>query len=317
MEDSRGNLWITSTDWSCLYEPAKRNSENGGFTYFENESGGVLIGGFQEGADGQIWMQNAEGIHRYNNGEFVAVEDRDYNHRNQWTKADGDLWFGVDNGVELSVGEKKWGVYRLHEDKFTFLEFPDVPASETNRFYALTSKAMQTQDGKIWFGTFEAAFGFDGEDFEFLGRERMGRTDDPRHIGYRGYHLDRRDNLWFADNGAGVFVFDGKEVLHFTAHHKLRDEDTDGKPLDRSFSIHEDADGNIWIGTAYSGIWRYQPSTDDPLRKGSFTNFGPEQGFPCTNVWTIYQKRDGELLFAGEKPGGIYRFNGESFELAL
>ncbi|MGB0952635.1 MAG: hypothetical protein ACPG31_05385 [Planctomycetota bacterium] len=52
---------------------------------------------------------------------------------------------------------------------------------------------------------------------------------------------------------------------------------------------------------------------DAPLRKGTFTNFGLEEGWPCQNVWTIYKTRNGELLFCGEDPGVAYRFNGEGF----
>ncbi len=145
----------------------------------------------------------------------------------------------------------------------------------------------------------------------------MGRVDDPRHVGFRGYHMDSRGNLWMADNGAGVYVYDGEEVVHFTALHKLEERDTDGPSLHRSFSIGEDDEGTIWIGSVYSGIWRYEPSESDPIRMGTFTHYGRDEGWPCQNAWTIYRTQSGEMLFAGENPGGVYKFNGESFERFL
>lgn len=259
-------------------------------------------------------MQTADGFHICDGTRFTPIGDMECEAGLEWEKKDGDLWFGADRGGNFKRQEGQWGVYRLRDDECTFLAFPTPPTGERRRFYPLTSGAMHGKDGMLWFGTFNAAFGFNGKTFDVVGRERMGRTDDPRDIGIRGYHLDSRGNLWMADNGAGVYVYNGKMVVHFTAMHKLRDEDTDGNSLHRAFSITEDNDRNFWFGTVYSGVWRYEPSKTDPIGKGTFTNYAAEQGCTCEVVWTIYKARSGELLFACDNPGGVYRFNGESFE---
>jgi len=313
-EDRAGNLWFTSPDWTCKYTPSDRDSASGGYTYFEQEWAGVVVGGFQEDADGRLIMQNANGFFSYDGNQFTPLTNRKYDAKDQWEMADGDLWFGVDKGVEFNEQEGQWGVYRFHDDEFNFLAFPDSAQGDRHNFYALTSEAMHGKDEMLWFGAFEAAFGFNGETFDFVGREKMGRADDPRDVGIRGYHMDSNGNLWMADNGVGVYVYDGKEVIHFTAIHNLRDEDTDGNSLHRAFSIAEDDAGNFWFGAVYSGIWRYEPSDDNPIGEGTFTNFDDAHGFPSQSVWTIYKTRGGELLFAAEDPGGVYRFNGESFE---
>ncbi len=316
-EDSRGNLWFTSPDWACKYDSSARTENNNGFTYFTNEWESSLGTGFQEDSEGRLWMQNARGIHSFDGARFTRLADRRFDARDQWAKADGDLWFGVDAGVEFNEEEGEFGVFRMHDGQCTFLSFPTPPPGERHRFYALTSKAMHGPDGMLWFGTFDAAFGFDGESFDIIGRERMGRGDDPRDIGIRGYHLDGDGNLWMADNGVGVYVYDGDEVHHFTAIHGLRQEDTEGNSLHRAFSIAEDVDGNFWFGTVYSGIWRYIPSESDPIGQGTFTNYAEAEGFLSQSVWTIYKTRSGELLFAAANPGAAYRFNGETFERAF
>ncbi len=313
-EDSKGNLWFTSTEWVCRYDPSAREADDGGFTYFTQDEAGGILGGFQEDFEGRLLRQDANGISVFDGNKFTPINNVNFDARYQWEKRDGDLWFGVDQGVAFSEEEGQWGVYRYRDGACTFLAFPEAPPGERHRFYTLTSEAMHAKDGMLWFGTFNAAFGFDGESFDIVGRERMGRADDPQDIGIRGYHLDSQGNLWMADNGAGIYVYDGESVVHFTAMHNLRDVDTDGNSLHRAFSIAQDKDGNFWFGTVYSGIWRYQPSASDPIGKGSFTNYDDEQGFPCENTWTIYTTRSGELLFAGENPGGVYRFNGDSFE---
>jgi len=312
-EDSKGNFYFTSTEWTAKYNPSTRNGEHDGYTYLPQRGAGVLVSAFQEDAQGTLWSQGPDGIFSYDGEQFTPIA-RDYDHKDQWAIADGDLWFGADGNVGLSEQESQWGVYRMHDGKVTFLAYPEPPPGERAKFYALTSKPMMKADGTLWFGTFTAAFGFDGKTWDILSREKMGRADDPRHIGYRGYHLDNSGNLWLADNGAGLYVYDGKEVIHFTDIHNLEDKDTDGNSLHRAFSVAQDNDGNYWFGAVYSGIWRYEPSKDDPLRKGTFTNFDDAEGWPCENAWTIYKTRSGELLFGGEDPGGVYRFDGAGFE---
>jgi ligand-binding sensor domain-containing protein len=313
-EDHQGNFWLSSTEWVAKYEPSARTTTESGFTYYSQNLPGILLGAYKEDSSGRMWLQNEDGIHRHDGERFVRLENRDYNSRDQWALADGDLWFGLDRGLGFTEEEAEWGVYRVHDGVCTFLAFPPPPAGERQKFYPLTSDVMHGKDGSVWFGTFTAAYGYDGESWDIIGRERLGRGDDSAYVGIRGYHLDSRGLLWMADNGAGVYVYDGTEIHHFTAIHNLREADVDGNSLHRSFSISEDADGNIWIGTAYSGLWRYQPSKDDPIGKGSFTNYDDAEGWPCENTWTIYQTRNGELLFAGEDPGGVYRFNGKSLE---
>lgn len=312
-EGSNGIFYITSTDWTAQYDPNTADHSLSPYTYFEDRGAGVLVSGFQEDDAGQLYSQSANGIFRYDGEAFTPIP-RDYTQKHAWAMAPGDLWFGADGGVALNEEENQWGGYRLRAGAVTFLAFPEPPAGERAKFYALTSQAMPGKNGKLWFGTFNAAYGFDGASWEIIGRERLGMAEDPRHMGIRGYHMDHQGNLWMADNGMGYFVYNGEEVLHFTAHHNLEDADTDGPSLHRAFSVSQDADGNYWFGTVYSGLWRYEPSVEDPLRKGTFTHYGPEQGWPCENTWTIYTSRSGELLFCGEKPGGVYRFNGEGFE---
>jgi len=236
-EDHEGNFWFSSPDWMAKYDPSMRTSTESGFSYFTQNLPGILLGAYQQDSQGRMWLQNEEGIHRFDGKEFRLIENRDYHSRDQWAKADGDMWFGLDRGLGFTDEEGEWGVYRVHDGVCTFLAFPEPPPEERQMFYPLTSDVMYGKDGTVWFGTFTAAFGFNGETFDIVGREKMGRSNDPAWIGIRGYHMDRRGFLWMADNGKGVFVYDGKEVRHFTALHKLREQDVDGNSLHRSLLL--------------------------------------------------------------------------------
>ena len=151
-------------------------------------------------------------------------------------------------------------------------------------------------------------FGLKNNSFITVGREEMGRLKDERQIGIRGIFVDSNGNLWIADNGAGVFVYDGKETINFTKKHNLDKGDNDGITLHRAFSIAEDSLGNMWFGTVNSGIWMYNPKTDE------FNNYTKDDGVNSDNIWTIYRTGNGELLFGGESPAAVYKFNGIGFD---
>lgn len=316
-EDRRGDLWVVSTEWLCRVDLAARAAGEDAFTYFPDISVRSMAAAVQEDADGRILVQDRTGLLVLRDGRFEPFEDGRGDTEAKWNKQEGDLWFGASRGSELPERERTWGVHRIRDGKRRFLSFPEPSGESSGGFYAMTAPAMPSPDGTLWFGTFEAAFGFNGESFDIIDRKRMGRGEDPRHVGLRNHYVDSRGLLWIADNGVGVYVYDGKDVTHFTALHQLRNEDTDGPPLDRSFSIGEDSDGTLWFGTAYSGAWRYRPDERDPIREGSFSRFGVEEGLPCQNIWMMYRTRAGELLFAGENPGGVYRFDGTRFERML
>lgn len=313
-EDQQGRMWFNSPSWTCCYDPNTRDAENGGFTYYTEAELGVVVGSFQEDAEGRVWMQNASGIHQYDGQSFTHIEARDYDHPHAWASAPGDVWFGHDAGLSHGDDESKWGVYRFHEGAFTFLAFPELPKEERADFFPLMAPAAQAKDGTIWFGTYGAAFGFDGESFDIISRTRFGQAEDVRPVALLDLHMDSQDRLWIAAKGNGVLVYDGNEVVNFTALHGLTYAGRRKPYLEEVCSIAEDADGNFWIGTSSSGVWRYEPSKEDPVHTGRFTTFGEEQGWPCRVASSIFKTRNGELLFAGEDPGGVYRFNGTGFE---
>ena len=69
----------------------------------------------------------------------------------------------------------RWGVHRYRDGVATFLPFPEPEPGDTSGFHMSTSGAMPAPDGRLWFGTFEAAFGFDGSSWQILGRRATHR----------------------------------------------------------------------------------------------------------------------------------------------
>lgn len=293
LEDRKGNLWFSSPDYVAKFDGTS-------IQYFSENEGLTFVGNLHEDSKGGIWVENGFKIFQYDGSRFLEVELDSL-------QPSGDIWF--QRGFHpKDTGYLEHGIYHISPSGLEFLPYPLKEHPKNRALYVPTTKVYLGKDGTIWAGAMEKVFGLQGNSFISIGREEMGRQSDERQIGVRGIFVDSEGRLWMADNGAGIFTYDGKKVTNFTKKHQLDRGDAEGSTLHRAFSIAEDAEGKMWFGTVYSGIWRYDPETNE------FKNYTKEDGVISENIWTIYKRKNGELLFAGETPGGVYRFNGDTFD---
>lgn len=297
-EDSKRNLWFSSTEFVCRFDGAE-------FKYFTEADGLKSIGLVHEDQNRKIWIESGFEAYSFDGERFTSHTLTPDTTGNKWEASDQDLWF--QKGIpRFGKSDSPPGVYRNHNGDIEFLPFTVPKTNKDDSRYHPTTKAIKGKDGMIWFGTMEVVIGFNKGSFTLIDREKMGRLNDPQPVGIRGIWVDSVGNLWMADNGSGVFVYDGETTINFTKLHHLDKGDVDGNTLHRAFSIAEDDIGNMWFGTVYSGIWQYDGE--------SLTNYSDEDGVISDNIWTIYKTKQGELLFAGENPGAVYKFNGISFD---
>lgn len=303
LEDSKGNLWFTSQDYVCKY-----NGET--FRYFSKEDGLNIVGVVHEDSNGTIWVEDGFNIYSYDGTRFTLYKlHSDSLSRKEEIKGN-NIWFQKGSN-QSDTAEFVSGIFRFNQGVSQFYPFPVSQAKDNKFMYFPTTTAVINKDSTIWVGTMEKVFGFKNGSFISLGRKEMSRQNDSRQMGIRGVFADSKGDIWIADNGAGVFVYDGEKLVNFTKEHHLDEGDQAGNTLHRAFSIAEDTLGNMWIGTVYSGVWKYNPNTQE------FINYTKTDGVASDNIWTIYKTKNGELLYAGETPGAVYKFNGKSFERAF
>lgn len=293
LEDSKGNLWFSSPDYVAMFDGKEMH-------YFAEADGLSITGNLHKGTNGTIWVENGVQIFRYKEERFVEEKIDSIS-------SPSVLW--IQRG--LSPADTTYVEPGLYEASQEITKFYPLPVEEkvNNKYlYYPTTKAYFGKDSTVWIGTMEKVFGLKNDSFVTLGREEMGRQDDERQMGVRGIFVDSKGKLWMADNGAGVFVFDGKQIENFTKKYRLDEGSNENHTLHRAFSIAEDSVGNMWFGTVYSGIWRFNPQTEE------FKNYTQDHGVISENIWTIYRTESGKLLFAGESPAAVYEFNGKTFD---
>jgi ligand-binding sensor domain-containing protein len=107
----------------------------------------------------------------------------------------------------------------------------------------------------------------------------------------RSIFHDNKGNYWFGTNDAGVYRYDGKNLIQFTVN--------DGLSNNQVQSIREDKSGHIWFATGILGVSRFNGQT--------FTTYTTKENDDFEKEWKI--RSDDLWFYAG---GGVYRYSGDS-----
>ncbi|MEY3026354.1 MAG: hypothetical protein RLZZ238_1251, partial [Planctomycetota bacterium] len=326
LQDRDGNHWFGSH-----FEGVCRVGREGvrRFTIADGLSDDQ-VRAIQEAPDGSIWFDTGIGVSSFYGGVVRTHASPEESVPSPWALDARDLWFKADELVglgdmgfgDMGFGDKGFGdmgrgagVYRLHDGRLTWLALPLPPLLRFDSGYWVTGFA-KGKGGRIWIATYNAVFGFDGASFTTIDGTRMGLREGEGAPHVRCVFEDSRGRVWIGNNGIGVIVVDGDSTagltpLEGTGEVLLRMGDPliasteahrDGS-LQRVFSIGEDRDGNIWIGTIAGGAWRYDGRE---LRQ-----FTASDGLTTANVMAIHCDRDGTLWLGGT---GVFRLTGQRFE---
>lgn len=160
---------------------------------------------------------------------------------------------------------------------------------------------VQDSVGFIWIGTSNGLCRFDGQEFRnylHAGSDRSSISSN----NIRRLMIDRRQQIWISlDNG--VDIYDPRTDLF--RHFDARTADSlavEGQTIE----IIEDRDGEIWISTVNSGVFRYDPDSDrltvyrhDPNDENSISQ---------DYVSTLYESSDG-TIWIGTYSEGLCSFS--------
>ncbi len=253
LQDKNGCYWFASNG-EGVYRSKLPDGQKKTITQITEKHG--LCSNFvlqiQEDTNGYLWFSTRDGICRFDGTTFT---DYTYTIKNapfgklQYTK--GGIFFNHLNGICFYDG-KLFTNFVIHPD--TYAPSP----SNMNRPYSIYSTVVDNA-GNVWFGTqSEGVCRYDGKTFSYFTEKNLA--------GYavRASLQDKSGNLWFGNNGGGLFRYDGKTLINITEEKGLGNPEFlkghfNDKPgsLARMFSLNEDNEGNIWIGTINAGVWKF------------------------------------------------------------
>jgi signal transduction histidine kinase/ligand-binding sensor domain-containing protein/CheY-like chemotaxis protein len=262
---------------------------------------------------GYLWLGTAEGLVRFDGVRFVVFDRRNTpqipNNVISTLLADraGRLWIGTDSGL-----------VRWQDGAFT--AFPDHEAPLGSSIFTI----LEDRAGAIWLGTGERGLvRFEGGRFRTL-TTREGLSSNR----VRALAEGADGSLWVGTEGGGL------TRLHEGRADVVREHD--GLPSDRVRSLlvdahgalwvgtydagltvrrdgrwqrldvgspdvsclHQDRDGNVWIGLASDGLAR--------VSGGRIARFRAQDGLTDDNVWSLGEDVEGSL-WIGTLAGGLNR----------
>lgn len=259
-----------------------------------------FVWAIQEDINGNLWFTTRDGVCCFNGISFTNYTDTIKNAiTGKPLFQKGGLFFGALDGVSYFDG-KSFKNFTIH---------PITYKPESNSMYRPYSIycTLVDRSGNIWFGTQEKGVcRYDGKSFSWLADKNLAGP------AVRSIFQDNAGTLWFGNNGGGLFRYDGNVLKNITEERGLGNADfLKGKKLPdkpgtlaRVWSINEDNNNKLWIGTIDAGVWKLDGDT--------LTNYTTKDGLTGNSILTIYKDKKGELWFVtnGES---ICKFNGQSF----
>lgn len=185
--------------------------------------------------------------------------------------SNGSLWIGT-------MGKGLW--YRSADGKFRQEE--SIPDLISGNILSIT----MTRD-KLWVATLtgvdEIAVGNGINPLLTLIRHHNKQSGIGSDYVYYLYpdHLNR---LWMATDGAGACMFDGNKYFHWSSPKSQQSK--------VAYSITEDANRNMWIGTYSKGLYH--------IKNGS-SKFEMPEGITDENLSTVAANATGEVLAVYER----------------
>ncbi|HBH49397.1 MAG TPA: hypothetical protein DDX98_12190 [Bacteroidales bacterium] len=257
-----------------------------------------------EDREGRVWVgSNDNGIsvllpheNRYLHFNHEPGNSQSLSHssvRKIYEDSDGIIWIGTDGG----------GLNRFNKKTNTFTHYKYDP-SNPNSIPGNSVRAIyEDKNGMLWIGTRDGLCKLDKSNMSF--KRYRHDPEDPKSLShnfvYSAIHQDNKGNLWIGTYGGGLNKFNIARQ-EFT-NYRFNSNDPIGISDDIVFSIHEDAEGILWIGTN-SQLNRFNPAT------GRFTHFGIDEGLPNEVIYAVLPDEQGNLWLSTNL--GVCRFNPET-----
>lgn len=279
-EDEKKNIWIGTDGDGMRYWDRKQNTYD---TYSTTSSAGKkiqsdFVTSIVRDSDNAIWVAMWKGGVCRIDPKSKAIQN--FSIYNQFTKkAEQESWvLFLDSKKTLWLGVTNNGaLYQLDRKQNKFICY-------SNKLRDVTC-LYETQNGKIWGGTFNSFFEI-----------------DPKTKKVKTYHSDytvrcitedQNRNLWIGTVEGGLFLYNPKTGT------SKKYTTQNGLSSNTILRLLEDKKGNLWMST-YDGISRLNP------KNNTFRNFGVSDGLQGTQFsWNSGTKLStGEFIF-----GGINGFN--------
>lgn len=264
---------------------------------------------------GNLWFgTTGDGVYRYDGNLFTQITVKDGLSNNNISSIledkNGNIWFGSANGLSRFDGQQFLSIPLTDKKIKNALSGNSVNNNNNNNNNLSTTNAilciMQSKTGKLWFGTNDGVYCYDGKSFSiFLDNDSIINKDKLCLKSVESIMEDKNGNIWFGSYvNEGVCLYDGKSLTRPFSSILLNKFSNK-----RIMCIKEDKNGIIWFG-AGAGTYYYDGK--------NLTNITEQAAIYWT--YSIFEDRNGNLWFATEDgrgqmddQGGVWCYDGKSY----
>ncbi len=254
--------------------------------------------------NGNLWFgTGGEGVYKFDGQLFTQYTKKDgLSSEHVWCileDKDANIWFGTTDGI-----------CRLDGNKIVSIPIPYFlrPYIKSNTYYSQWStkntvwSMLQDKSGKIWFGTGDGVYYFDGKGFSrLLANDAVINKDSLQLKLVSSMLEDDHGNIWFASGMPpgyeGFCRYDGKMIESL-------------KPKNEGWirKVIKSRSGNLLLATRHFGVWSYDGT--------SFTDYEQPEDLVKPSLNYILEDHAGNLWVAsdygkqlGDTLGGLWRSN--------
>jgi len=218
-----------------------------------------------------------------------------------------NIWIGTEYGLYK---------YDITSKGLSFYNLPDINEEEPQ--WCIIESLLEDDEGNIWIATWSEGlfiYSKEKEHFEnFNNFDRSKSTENANRI--KSLFEDREKNMWVGTWEDGLYrVNYQNDNLNIEQIFLYDDYDSQTIGGDIIYSINQDINNNIWIGTPY-GLTIIEKATGiNPVFHRYTYNFNSDKGLSNNEVWKIFKDASG-LMWLGTLEGGVNKThpNGKIFD---
>lgn len=235
-----------------------------------------------------IWIGTSKGVFKENKAGNVFLNSIDLHARRILDDKDG-LYIGGENGLYYYSKTTK-ALKVIIEDKsiFSLLKTKEgiwagdmigalffIPSNHNVTTYNLQDQANKSlklyglaedKNGFLWVSSWEGIYLMKKNGL-IVKQYKFNKNQDEKELKAIKIHIDRHGNLWIVTVGNGIYkvpqianISSNKVAFNYKHYHHIPG-DTSSLNTNTATDLHEDSEGNIWIGSDF-GINRYLPEKD-------------------------------------------------------